>query len=175
VVANGTPPFNYQWQRLPLNAAPGTIPTILPGPQYATANLIQTVEIKSSGIYSVIITNVNGSVTSDQVILTVIRNTQAALVITSPTSSALNASYVASVSGGSGGGSVTWALGTGSTAPGAAIDQWTGAVSFTGPGTVVFHATKAQDAMYNASSTPDFTLTISGLPPTITSFTVTVI
>lgn len=178
VVANGTPPFTYQWQKLPLNAPPGTVPTVLQGSPYSqdyiSPSLIQQLDIKGSGIYSVVITNTEGSITSDPVILTVIRNVQFALVINSPSSVALGVTYIASVTGGSGNGSVIWTLGSGSTAPGAAIDQWTGVVSFTGPGTVVFHATKSQTNVYESASTPDFTLTILGIPPTIASLTVTV-
>jgi hypothetical protein len=99
---------------------------------------------------------------------------QAALSVTSPSTGTFNIVYVATASGGSGAGLLTWSLGTGSTAPGAAIDSSTGAVTSTGVGTVVIKVTKAADSDYLAASSTDFTITFSAdttpvSPPVITT------
>jgi len=65
---------------------------------------------------------------------------------------------------------MVWALGTGSTAAGAAINSSSGVVSATGVGTVVFNAYRSGDGNYNQSATTgNFTLTVNPIP---TSFTV---
>ena len=58
----------------------------------------------------------------------------------------LGKDLIAQAKTGSGTGAISWALGTGSTAPGAAINASSGAVTSMGAGTVVIAATKAADA-----------------------------
>lgn len=99
------------------------------------------------------------SATTSDFTITLGKATQSALTVTSSSSGTFNSSYTATATGGSGAGTVTWSLGTGSTAPGAAVTSG-GAVSSTGAGTVVIRATKAADADYLAASSSDFTLTL---------------
>ena len=77
--------------------------------------------------------------------------------------------YTATTTGGSGTGEVVWDLGTGSTAPGAAINSSTGAVSSNGTGTVVIRAKKLGDINYPESGwTSDFEITVHKADQTIT-------
>ena len=104
---------------------------------------------------------VNYSSASAQQTLAVNQANQPALDLSAnPPTGTVGEAYTASYTGGSGTGVVTWALGTGSTAPGAAIDATTGVVTSTGAGTIVIKATKAQDANNLAANSPDFTITL---------------
>ena len=86
------------------------------------------------------------------------------MTITSAATSAYGSAYTATATGGTGTGAIVWALGSGSTAPAAAINASTGAVTSSGPGTVVFHASRAADANYLVSAnTANFTLTLTGV------------
>ena len=101
--------------------------------------------------------------------VTVAKANQGALTITSASSTVFPTPYSAAALGGSGTGALSWTLGPGSTAPGAAINSSTGVVSFTGAGTVVFNAYRAADSNYNQSaSTADFALTVTPKPVTFT-------
>jgi hypothetical protein len=103
--------------------------------------------------------NYNAATSSDFT-LTLGKASQAALTVNSASTGIFNTVYTATATGGSGTGVLTWALGSGSTAPGAAINSGTGVVTSTGAGTVVINVTKAADANYNAATSSDFTLTL---------------
>ena len=99
----------------------------------------------------------------------VIKGTQSAVTINSGATIPYGTAYTATATGGNGGGALQWALGSGSTVPGAAIDPATGAVTANSAGTVVFNVTRAGDSNYNPSATTaNFTLTVTPLPITIT-------
>lgn len=187
VTVTGTSPFTYLFQKLPPGAPAGTAPTPINPPGVAAPGVIvstvapfgaslvmSSVGVKDGGIYSVVVTNAAGSTTTPTATLTVSRLVQAALTITSPATAALGAPYAATFAGGSSSAPAVWALGTGSTAPGAAIDPASGAVTATGPGSVVFTVSKAQDGVYQAATSAPFTLAISPVPPTVTGLSGTV-
>ncbi|HVU15399.1 MAG TPA: DUF4082 domain-containing protein [Candidatus Didemnitutus sp.] len=122
--------------------------------------------VSSTGAGTVVIhatkaadSNYNATTSADFTI-TLAKANQAALTVTSGSTGTFGTAYSATASGGSGTGSMSWALGSGSTAPGASIVAGTGAVTSTGAGTVVFHVTKAADSNYNAATSADFTLTL---------------
>lgn len=174
VTADGTQPFTYQWRKLPLGSASGTTPTVL---SYTGSSIaLSAATARDSGIYTVVISNSAGSLTSDTATLTVNRIVQATLSVSSGATVQVGAAYTAVVAGGSGNGSIVWSLGAGSTAAGAAIDPTTGVVTFTGPGTVVLRATKSQDWTYNALTSNDFVLTVVApvLPPSNSAVSITV-
>ncbi len=108
-------------------------------------------------------TNFNQSATTADFTLGVnTRGTQDPVTITSGSAINFGATYSATATGGTGSGALVWGLGVGSTAPGAAINASTGAVSYTGTGTVVFNCYREGDINYNPSATtPNFTLTIN--------------
>ncbi len=116
-------------------------------------------------------TNHNASAWTSNFTITVGQASQTSPTITSASSTTYGSSYTATASAGFG--SVTWQLGSGSTAPGAAINSSTGAISYTGVGTVVIQAMYGGDANHAASgwSSP-FTVTVnqaSQSAPTINS------
>jgi hypothetical protein len=99
----------------------------------------------------------------------VTKGTQSAVTINSAATVPYGTSYTATATGGNGGGALSWALGSGSTVPGAAIDPATGVVTANSSGTVVFNVTRAGDTNYNPSATTaNFTLTVNPQPITIT-------
>ena len=99
----------------------------------------------------------------------VTKGTQSAVTINSAATVPYGTSYTATATGGNGGGALSWALGSGSTVPGAAIDPATGGVTANSSGTVVFNVTRAGDTNYNPSATTaNFTLTVNPQPITIT-------
>jgi hypothetical protein len=99
----------------------------------------------------------------------VTKASQTALTITSSNAGTYGTAYTATATGGLGTGALVWALGTGSTAPGAAINSSTGAITSTGSGTVVINVYRALSTNYNVSATTaDFTVTLAARPITIT-------
>src|SRR6185369_16446267 len=92
---------------------------------------------------------------------------QATLSVDSSATGTFGTPYAATASGGSCAGAVTFSLGTGSTASGAAVTSG-GAVTSTGTGTVVIKATKATDADYLAATSADFTITLGKATQAIT-------
>ena len=102
-------------------------------------------------------------------VFTINKAPQTAVTITSPTTGTYGTAYTATASGGTGTGALVWALGTGSTASGAAINSATGAVTATSSGTVVINVYRAGDTNYNASATTtDFPVTFAPRPITVT-------
>ena len=100
--------------------------------------------------------------------LTVTKGAQTTpLTVTSASSITYGAAYTATATGGNGTGALAWALGTGSTAPGAAINATTGVVTYMDAGTVTFTVRRLGDANYSDSSTTTFTLTVAGTLPVI--------
>lgn len=94
--------------------------------------------------------------------LTITQATQATVSITSSSSVNFGNAYTATAAGGTGTGAVEFSLGTGSTAPGAAINSSSGAVSYSGTGTVVIRARRLADANYLVSAwSSDFTVTVT--------------
>jgi hypothetical protein len=101
--------------------------------------------------------------------ITLAKSAQAALSVNSSAAGTYGSAYTATTTGGSGTGTVSWALAGGSTAPGAAINSSTGAVTSTGAGTVVFNATKAADANYLSLASSNFTVTLAKAALTVTA------
>jgi len=146
-------------------------PTITPSPAAATYASTGTASATNAGSYTVTAT-ANGSYTgnSGAVAWSIDKANQAAVSITSSSTSTFGSTYTATASGGNGTGAMVWALGTGSTAAGAAINSSSGVVSATGVGTVVFNAYRSGDGnYYQSATTGNFTLTVN---PITTSFTV---
>lgn len=129
------------------------------------------------GLFSAAVTNASAPTTrtSSYAITwagnyTISKANQAAVTITSGVTGTYGVAYTATATGGNGTGALVWALGAGSTAPGAAINSSTGAVSALGAGTVVFKVYRAADTNYNASATTaDFTVTNPPIPITVTT------
>ena len=115
--------------------------------------------------------NYNASVTTADFSVTVGKAAQVAVTVASPGSGTFGSSYNATAAGGSGTGAIAWNLGAGSTAPGAAINSSTGAVTSTGAGTVVINATKAGDANYLSATAADFTVTLAKSAQAVVSIT----
>lgn len=135
-------------------------PTVIPNPANATFTTGGTLSATNVGTYIGTATatgNFSGS--NSNLTWSITKGSQATPVINSPASTPLGSSYTATANAGFG--AITWALGTGSTATGAAINATTGVVTFTSTGTVVFKATFAGDANHTAATSADFTLTIS--------------
>ena len=84
-------------------------------------------------------TNYSQSATTANFTLTVGKGSQTAITITSATTGTFGTAYTATATGGTGTGALTWTLGAGSTATGAAINSAHGDVTFASPGTVVFN------------------------------------
>ena len=88
---------------------------------------------------------------------------QPAPVVSSPSSVTFGNAYSATAN--SGYGALSWALGSGSTAPGAAVNATTGTISYSGVGTVVIKAQFAGDTNHNASPFGgDFSVTVNAVP-----------
>lgn len=118
--------------------------------------------------WNVITDSVGGQYQFELTSYTFAKGAQAPLYLSSPLSVTFGSPYVATLTGGTGSGAVTWSLGTGSTALGAAIEPVSGAVTANSAGTVVINATKAADS-YNLSATSaDFTVAFSKAPAVIT-------
>ncbi|HWA26765.1 MAG TPA: DVUA0089 family protein [Lacunisphaera sp.] len=136
-------------------------PTINATPSNATFTAGGTLSATNVGTYTATATaysNYSGSNTA--LTWSIVAASQPAPVISSGTTAPLGGSYTATAN--SGFGALQWALGTGSTASGAAIDPATGVVTATGTGTVVIKARFAGDASHSASSfSADFTITVS--------------
>lgn len=96
------------------------------------------------------------------------QGTQSAVTITSAATTTYGNSYTATATGGSGTGVIVWALGTGSTATGAAINSSTGVITANSTGTVVIKAYRASDANYlQSATTSDFPVTVGARAITI--------
>ncbi|HWA28885.1 MAG TPA: immunoglobulin domain-containing protein [Lacunisphaera sp.] len=175
VVANGTAPLSYQWQIQ--QGGSGTWTDIADGVDAvdqttysgSQANRLDldtlTYPDDDGDKFRCVVTDSDGAATSSAAQLTVVRP-QSPPTILSPASTAFNAPYTATADAGFG--AVEWALGTGSTAVGAAIDAATGSISFTGVGTVVIKARFAGDAHHLASAYgADFSVTVN---PAATTF-----
>lgn len=94
--------------------------------------------------------------------------TQGTVTVSSPATVTYGSAASGTASGGSGTGAYEWALGTGSTAPGAAVSAG-GAITATGTGTVVIKARRLADANYLVSAwSADFTVTVGARPITVT-------
>lgn len=112
----------------------------------------------------------NQSATTATFTLTVNKPGQAAVTITSGATTNQGAGYTATATGGSGTGALVWALGTGSSAAGAAINSASGVVTTTGTGSVKFNVYRAGDVTYSQSATTaDFTLTVGAAFPAISA------
>ena len=96
---------------------------------------------------------------------TVTQATQASLVFTSATSGTYDDTLVLATAGGSGSGSVTYALIGGAGTANCALNPTTGDLTFgtaaNGTGTCVVRATKASDTNYSSQSTADATITVA--------------
>jgi hypothetical protein len=189
VAAEGGPLPTFQWRKTvgansPVNLSSGlqssgstiSIANVFDSAsQHVTSTLtISNATAGDAGRYDVVASNIaNGSpssATSSATFgnLTVTKADQSAPVINSATTKIYGAAYTATVS--TTGFGLTWSLGTGSTASGAAINSSTGAVSSNGVGTVVIKALYAGDAGHNASpSTANFTITVGKAPLTVTA------
>jgi hypothetical protein len=129
-------------------------------PAQTNAAVYNTATVTGTGAYSGTLNNVSWSIS---------QATQAAVSITSGTSSTYGNSYAATATGGSGTGAIVWALSTGSTASGAAINSSTGQVTANSTGTVVIKAQRAGDTNYPPSAwTSNFTITFGSRPITVT-------
>ena len=125
-----------------------------------TGTSVATITITATG-------STSGTATSSVVFS--IRNAQAALSVTS-TQGIQGTALALTVSGGSGTGSVTYAVANG-TATGCSISGSN--LSATSPGTCLVTATKAADSSFTAISSSQTTVTFVGVPtaPTIDSIT----
>jgi len=149
--------------------------TVLATPSQATFTTGGTLTATNAGDYAATAA-ANGNYTGSDSALnwTIAKASQSAPVISSGASVTFGGTYTAAANSGSG--ALNWALGSGSTAPGAAINATTGAVGFTGVGTVVIKVQFAGDSNHNASAfSSDFTVTVNPAPTTFalssTSFT----
>ena len=145
------------------NSAQG--PTINPTPSGATFTSGGTLSATNVGSYTATATATgNYTGTNNALAWSIAKASQSAPVISSGSTVTYGSTYTATAN--TGFGAVTWALGSGSTAPGASIDSG-GVVSFTGTGTVVIKAQFAGDANHNASAfTSDFPVTVGPEPVT---------
>ena len=107
---------------------------------------------------------------SSPLTVTTIKANQTAPTVTSPASAGpYGNAYTATATGGAGTGDLIWALGTGSTAAGAAIDPVSGAVTANGSGRVGIKVQRAGDATYNLSPfSANFLVTFTTRPITVT-------
>ncbi|HWA28341.1 MAG TPA: immunoglobulin domain-containing protein, partial [Lacunisphaera sp.] len=136
-------------------------PTLVVNPGSATYTTAGTLSATNVGTYLATAT-ATGSYSGNNyyLIWTIAKATQAAPVISSAASITFDSSYTATANTGIG--NLEWALGTGSTASGAAIDAATGVVTYAGAGTVKIKARFAGDTNHDASGyCADFTVTIS--------------
>ena len=153
VTAAGSAPLNYQWRTNGVN---------MPGATNA-ALVLSNVQTNQAGNFSVVITNVSGSVTSSVAALTVNRLGQtitfgalaakrvdaAAFALTATTGNGLPISYISSTPG--------VATVSGST------------VTIVGIGTTTITASQAGNAMYLSAANVSQGLVVSGVPPGITT------
>ncbi|HVU15357.1 MAG TPA: FG-GAP-like repeat-containing protein [Candidatus Didemnitutus sp.] len=135
-------------------------PTVVPTPSNATFTSGGTVSATNAGSYTATATatgNYSGS--NSSLGWSIAKANQAAPVISSAATATVGTPYTATANTGSG--ALSWALGTGSTAASAGINASTGAVTFTGAGTVVINASFAGDTNHNAATSANFTITVS--------------
>jgi hypothetical protein len=107
--------------------------------------------------------------TTDAPDIDVAKGTQSSVSITSGSSFVYGNTYTATAAGGSGSGALSWSLGTGSTASGAAINASTGVVTAASAGTVAIKVRRLGDTTYNDSAwSSDKVITVSGRSITVT-------
>lgn len=98
--------------------------------------------------------------TSEPFTLTVSKASQAAVSITNDTSAIIiGSSYTVTAAGGTGTGAMSFSV-TGGTGA-ATVNSSTGELNVTKAGTIILVATKAADDIYDAQSSPAFTLTVN--------------
>jgi len=147
VTLSSTGPRTFQWRKGGVNISGATESSL------TLTNLV----FADAGSYDVVVTNYLGSATSNAATLTVTANPQNPPAISSANSVTFGSSYTAHAPDGFS--PIEWALGTGSTASGAAINATTGAISFTSVGTVVIKARYTGEAASAYSN--DFTITVN--------------
>ena len=91
--------------------------------------------------------------------LTVAKAAQAALAVTSASSTLISDAYTVTAAGGTGTGAITFSVVAGGTGA-ATVNASTGVLNLTRAGTVLLQATKATDDNYLAKTSPTFTLTV---------------
>ena len=145
-------------------------PTITPTPSGATYSVTSgTASATAVGNYSATVT-ANGNYSGTNTFSwTINQASQSTVSITSASSMNYGNSYTATASGGNGTGAYVWALGTGSTASGPAINPSTAVITANSTGTVVITVYKAADTNYTQSATTaNFTVTVNPRPITVT-------
>ena len=144
-----------------LSIQQGTLPTGLTFTDNGdgTATISGAPDLNQVGTYNLTLQAKNLAATvTQQLTLTVNRASQAALALTS-TGGTYGTGLTLTTSGGSGTGAVSYAVDLGGTASGCSITA--GVLSVSSAGTCVVTATKAQDANYNAVSSPRTTVTFA--------------
>ena len=147
-------------------------PSVVPTPSGATFTTGPTLSAVNAGSYNGSATATGNYTGSNNALGWAINKaSQAAVTINSSSSATYGTTYTATATGGSGTGAYEWTLGSGSTAPGAAINSSTGTITAKGTGTVVIKARRAADANFLVSawtSDPGFTVTVGVRPITVT-------
>ena len=144
-----------------LSIQQGTLPTGLTFTDNGdgTATISGAPDLNQVGTYNLTLQAKNLAATvTQQLTLTVNRASQAALALTS-TGGTYGTGLTLTTSGGSGTGAVSYAVDLGGTASGCSITA--GVLSVSSAGTCLVTATKAQDANYNAVSSPRTTVTFA--------------
>jgi len=136
-------------------------PTVVADPAHATFTTGGTVQAANVGNYTATATatgNYTGS--NNSLAWSIEKAIPNAPGISSPTTTIQGLPYTATANAGYR--MIEWSLGSGSTAPGAAIDSSTGIVTTTGPGSVVIKARFLEEANYLTSPySADFPVTVS--------------
>ncbi len=146
-------------------------PTVVPSVAGATFTTGGTLSATNVGNYTgTVAANGNYSGSNNALNWSITAASQTAPTINSPASVTYGNPYTATASvSGAGTSTITWSLGTGSTAAGAAINASTGAITANSTGTVVIKAQRAADANYLASPwTADFPVTVGLRAITVT-------
>lgn len=152
VAAGGPAPLVYQWRKDGVN---------LIGATEATLSLM-SVQTNQAGNYTVVITNVGGSITSSVATLTVNRLSQSITFPTLPGKRADSGPFVLSATASSG-----LPVSYVSSLPAVATVSGN-TVTLTGVGTTAITASQPGDAMYLAASSVSQSLVVAAVPPTIT-------
>ena len=153
VTATGSTPLAYQWVKDGLSVSDATNATL-------TLNTLQT---NQAGGYSVVITNAAGSVTSSVVTLTVNRLVQTITFGPLAGKRVDDVSFALTATASSG-----LAVSFSSSTPSVATVSGN-TVTITGIGSTTITASQAGDATYLAATSVPQTLTVTGIPPGISS------
>jgi len=199
VTADGGPLPSFQWRKNTVNLVPGSqtsgsnvsISAVFDAVAHTTTSTLTITNANNNssgdaGNYDVVVSNTThvtdtttqlNSETTPAVALTINKANQTAPTVYATGAMTYGSLYTATTN--TGAGATNWSLGTGSTAPGAAIGLTSGVVTSTGLGIVYIKAKFIGDANHNASnySSPDTSVTVSAAPTTFalnnTSFTYT--